>query len=82
VLPGREVGVLDVAGRQPGVPALDGGCIELPELLEKEHERPAVVDEVVLHVHEYVAVGRQADEPPGHQRKTIDLDPLLEFGVR
>ena len=61
-LPVRIVGVLHRQGRQLRWPALEGGGVQRKQILDHHLHRPAIRDDMVLHQHQHVFIGCQAQQ--------------------
>src|SRR5207247_1332501 len=58
--------------RQGRRQAVAARAVEAEELAREDHERPAVVEQVVLAVEEDVLAGRDAEERPADERQAVE----------
>ncbi len=80
-VPRREVGELDRQLRERGRrPAREGG-VERGQLAEEDAERPPVVHQVVLHVHQPVLAPGEPDQRPAHQREGRQVEAAPEVAA-
>src|ERR1700722_20986080 len=79
MLPGREVAILDGQFFQGRCPTLVERFVELPELLVKDVDRPAVGDDVVHGQEECALLGGQSDQLGAKQWAIRQIEWLSGF---
>ena len=88
-LPYGVVGILDRQRRQLHVLALAVTGIQLHQFLDHQLHRPTIGDDVMLHQHQHMLVGGQAQQRDAQQRALLQVErmgdqrlhPGFELGV-